>query len=105
MHHDGLVSRVEAKHVDLLLGDPRGVGRGGSYAALVDREIVADDVGRGVTSRQCVEHHAHENASAANSRLPVTQALVDRDLLEQFLRYHGNSVPAVRIDGDGGDRC
>ena len=70
-HRNGLVSRVDAKCVDLLFGDPRCVRNGRSYAALVDRRVVADDVGRGVPGGECVEHDGHENASAANTRLPV----------------------------------
>lgn len=79
MQHDGLVSRVEPKRVDLLLGDPRGIRHGGSYAALVDRRVVADDVGRGVASGECVQHDGHENASAADTWLPMAHGLVDRD--------------------------
>ncbi len=108
-HHDGLVSGFEAPHVDLLLGDPRGVRNGGSYAALVDRRVVAGDVSWRLPSGQRVEHDGHENARTADARLPVTRGFVDRDLLEQFIGLHINSVPTVSINGervgDSGDRC
>lgn len=77
MHHDGLVSRVEPNGVDLVLGDPRRVRHGRLYAALVDRRVIADDVGRGDARSECVEHDGHENAGAANARLSVTHGLVD----------------------------
>ena len=92
-HLDGLVSRVEVKHVDLLLGDPRGIRHGGSYAALVDRRVVADDVGRGVPGGECVEQNGHENASASNARLSVAHVRIDRDHLEQVVGPDRVSLP------------
>ena len=44
--------------MNLLLGEPGAVGGGGSHAVLVDRRIVADDLGGREPGRERVEHDA-----------------------------------------------
>lgn len=93
-------SRGESQRVDLLLGNPRRVRPGRSYAVLVDRRLVTHDVGGGVPRGHRVQHRSHENACASNARLPVRNCRVVRDQLEAVLRPASRRCARPAPDSD-----
>ena len=74
-HRDGHVAL--AAHL-------RAVGDAGKHVVAHELRIVVKDLVNGRACREEVEDQGYADAVPANTRLPETDARVDRDTLEQF---------------------